>query len=196
MSLTTEKTDLDELLLNSNISTNIGRGFELSSEITRPNDTIPYSPNDMILSNGLTGMQFFDFSILPLTGAKIGSIININEVMYVATDNGSVGSYVLELYLFETNILGSMTFLDNQSFNPSYADVNGKYEKGVTVVLGELNSSTPNLWVARSGSDSTLLNLNLQLGNSQRIYFVLCCASGNTPKANTKFKITIKGTIK
>lgn len=187
MGLTTEKTDLDAILLKQiNIDTNVASiltdigllsingktPFKVSTSITRPADTTAYAVNDILNNNGASVLPTIDFGI-----ANANKIIVIKN--YKFTRNYALNLWAYDFLLYNSNAITGQNLADNQAFNPSYAEQVAKTENYIT-------SNTEDA-IHFNGTNSSvlttdrLLNINAKLDASGKLYLAVIVNTVFTP---------------
>lgn len=129
MGLITERTDLDNLLLQS-LNTNtwlydlaiMNQPFSISTEVTRPNDTTAYAVNDIVNNaSAPTVLPTLDFGV-----GNANRTINIRGLKFIR--NYALNLWAYDFMLYNANTIAGQNLADNQAFNPTYAEQNLKLQ--------------------------------------------------------------------
>jgi|ERR1035437_200807 hypothetical protein len=201
MGLITERTDLDAILIkqiNMDVTlTNIlsaltaikieNTPFRVTTEITRPADTIAYAIGD-IVNNGASP------TVLPTLDFGIGNANkNIIITGYSFKRNYAINVWPYDLYLYNANVLTGQTLADNTAFNPTFAEQILKLQNTVTWT----NQDGEHFNASNSGSITNFNPMAVQatLDANGKLYLAVIVNTVFTPPSASIQDFTLTGII-
>lgn len=136
MSLITERTDLDAILIKQiNLDANLINvlaelrkltsktlPFTVTTEIIRPANTTAYTTSDIINNDASPNvLPMLDFGI-----ANAGKTVEIKG--YKFARNYAINTWAYDFYFYNSNVIVGQNLADNQAFNPSFAEQKAKLQ--------------------------------------------------------------------
>jgi hypothetical protein len=214
MSLTTERTDLDSLVLqvgevqatptantvldrlktisvNTNTPTAIAQEyirpteFEVSSEITRSANVTPYAINQIIGGAGITTMGLLDFSSF---GDVSGRRLQVNNISLFSS-NGAVSIRLNPvIHICNVSTLAGQTQTDTTVFNPTYAETIAHNGLSFESLYSTVGSGSGVYKI----SEPEILR-NVIIGASSSLWVCIVANNAYIPASGEKINVVLKG---